>query len=424
MALTKATRTTQMLEKLLDGYDKRLRPNFGGSDCCYIFPSTLDRPRLAYGPSLGIHSMKLLGHIAQQVWLPDTYFLNDLSDKSTCGDFLFDLSHNGHITFSCRKKLRLYCPMNLRKFPMDEQVCEMAMESYSYTMEDLILSWLLDNKGSVRVSHDLQIPQYTLVDWEQTLRVEAYSTGNFSVLSAKFHLYRQLGYYILQEFVPTILIVAVSWVGFWIDERSVPARVSLGITTVLAITTLMFGVQSSLPRVGHVKAIDVFLLGSFLFVFAALVEFAVICSFSLYRINRIVAPKDKRFNSTVKSTFQELNDVETGCKENGVLQRAFETKQETIQVKDHHDENYNPSPGFTTAFPKSSSPSWFSETPRSWLANTVKLPKQVSRASTVQREPCAIDKHCRKLFPLAYVLFHFNLLCSLLPGRYLRYIVF
>ena len=79
------------------------------------------------------------------------------------------------------------------------------------------------------------------------------------------------------------------------------------------------------------KAIDVFLLGSFLFVFAALVEFAVICSFSL---NRIVAPKDKRFNSTVKpyATFQELNDVETGCKEDGVIQRAFEIKQEENQV--------------------------------------------------------------------------------------------
>ena len=65
--------------------------------------------------------------------------------------------------------------------------------------------------------------------------------------------------------------------SFWIDERSVPARVSLGITTVLAITTLLFGVQSSMPKVGHVKAIDMYLLGNFLFVFGALVEYAIIC---------------------------------------------------------------------------------------------------------------------------------------------------
>lgn len=70
----------------------------------------------------------------------------------------------------------------------------------------------------------------------------------------------------------------LSWVGFWINEHSVPARFSLGITTVLAITTLLFGVQASLPKVGYIKAIDFYLLGSFLFVFGALVEFAVICT--------------------------------------------------------------------------------------------------------------------------------------------------
>lgn len=142
----------------------------------------------------------------------------------------------------------------------------------------------------------------------------------------KFHLQREIGYYLLQEFTPTILIVALSWVGFWIDERSVPARVALGITTVLAITTLMYGVQSSLPRVGHVKAIDVFLLGSFLFVFAALLEFAVICSFT-----NVFSSKRKRNSSVSPSVvLEEMDDVEKNCKENGVLQQ--DAKQEKIPV--------------------------------------------------------------------------------------------
>lgn len=137
--------------------------------------------------------------------------------------------------------------------------------------------------------------------------------GNFSTLLARFHLQRQIGYYILQQFIPTVLIVALSWVGFWIDERSVPARVSLGITTVLSITTLMFGIQSSLPRVGYVKAIDVFILGSFLFVFAALLEFAVICSFAnASSSKRERRPKEKQVASYEKPSviFEEMNDVE------------------------------------------------------------------------------------------------------------------
>lgn len=155
-------------------------------------------------------------------------------------------------------------------------------------------------------------------------------------MATKFHLQRQVGYYILQDFIPTILIVAVSWVGFWIDERSVPARVSLGITTVLAITTLMFGVQSNLPRVGHVKAIDVYLLGSFLFVFAALVEFSIICSLTkVFSLNRGLS-KQNRFPSSVSPSaiFDERNDVEAGCtcKQTGILPQAFENKDDDIQV--------------------------------------------------------------------------------------------
>ena len=166
-----------------------------------------------------------------------------------------------------------------------------------------------------------------------------YSSGNFSSMSTKFLLQRQLGYYILQEFIPTILIVALSWVGFWIDARSVPARVSLGITTVLAITTLMFGIQSSLPRVGHVKAIDVYLLGNFLFVFAALVEFAFICSCTkVFSLSKDEISDEKHFHSSVSpsahAVFKEQNKTDTGCKETGILQRVFnETKQDELQVR-------------------------------------------------------------------------------------------
>ena len=39
-------------------------------------------------------------------------------------------------------------------------------------------------------------------------------------------------------YIPCILIVILSWVGFWIDYRSTPARVALGITTVLTMSTL------------------------------------------------------------------------------------------------------------------------------------------------------------------------------------------
>ena len=49
-----------------------------------------------------------------------------------------------------------------------------------------------------------------------------------------------------------------------------------GITTVLTMTTISTGVRASLPRISYVKAIDVHLVACFVFVFAALLEYAAV----------------------------------------------------------------------------------------------------------------------------------------------------
>ena len=49
-------------------------------------------------------------------------------------------------------------------------------------------------------------------------------------------------------------------------------RVGLGITTILTIMFLLGSVNMSLPRVSYPKAIDWYLIGSFLFVFLVVME--------------------------------------------------------------------------------------------------------------------------------------------------------
>ena len=49
-------------------------------------------------------------------------------------------------------------------------------------------------------------------------------------------------------------------------------RVGLGITTLLTIMFLLGSVNAALPRVSYAKAIDWYLIVSFLFVFLVLVE--------------------------------------------------------------------------------------------------------------------------------------------------------
>lgn len=54
------------------------------------------------------------------------------------------------------------------------------------------------------------------------------AAGNYSSLIVFFRLEREAGHYIMDYYVPSILIVAVSWVTFWLDPNAVPGRTTLG----------------------------------------------------------------------------------------------------------------------------------------------------------------------------------------------------
>lgn len=101
-------------------------------------------------------------------------------------------------------------------------------------------------------------------------------TGSFTCKYAIFKLNRQFAYYLIQTFIPSCLIVALSWVSFWIDFHAVPARITLGLLTVLTITTQSSSVSSRLPRVSYIKAIDVWMTCCLVFVFGALIEYSIV----------------------------------------------------------------------------------------------------------------------------------------------------
>ena len=77
-------------------------------------------------------------------------------------------------------------------------------------------------------------------------------------------------------YIPSSLIVVMSWVSFWLNRGAAPARVSLGVTTVLTMTTLMSSVNAALPKISYMKSIDIYLGVCFFMVFGALIEYACV----------------------------------------------------------------------------------------------------------------------------------------------------
>lgn len=52
--------------------------------------------------------------------------------------------------------------------------------------------------------------------------------GNYSSLSFTVHLNREIGFYLMDYFLPSMMIVAISWVSFWLQADASPPRIMLG----------------------------------------------------------------------------------------------------------------------------------------------------------------------------------------------------
>ncbi|KAG2466238.1 GBRB3 protein, partial [Polypterus senegalus] len=167
------------------------------------------------------------------------------------------------------------CMMDLRRYPLDEQNCTLEIESYGYTTDDIEFYWK-GGDSAVTGVFDIELPQFSIVDYKMLSKKVVFATGSYPRLSLNFQLKRNIGYFILQTYMPSTLITILSWVSFWINYDASAARVALGITTVLTMTTISTHLRETLPKIPYVKAIDIYLMGCFVFVFLALLEYAFV----------------------------------------------------------------------------------------------------------------------------------------------------
>ena len=114
----------------------------------------------------------------------------------------------------------------------------------------------------------------------------AYPPGPVPCLEVICVVSRNLGYFLIQYYIPSILLVILSWVSFWISVDAVVARVNIGLLTVLTLTTQSTGSRDQLPRVSYVKAIDVWMSTCLVFAFASLIEFAIVNVWSRHEARR------------------------------------------------------------------------------------------------------------------------------------------
>ncbi|XP_059060236.1 gamma-aminobutyric acid receptor alpha-like [Achroia grisella] len=253
---------------------------------CYFRQYWRDTRLSFLGP---IRSLSLSIKMLERIWRPDTYFYNGKHSyvhTITVPNKLLRISQHGDILYSMRLTIKAKCPMELRNFPMDRQSCPLILGSYAYSNQQLVYQW--QNSESVNFVPGMTLSQFDLISFPYRNFTFTRREGDFSVLQVSFNLQRHTGYFLIQVYVPCILIVVLSWVSFWIHREATSDRVGLGITTVLTLSTISLDSRTDLPKVRYATALDWFLLMSFFYCIATLLEFAGVHYFTKVGSGEIV----------------------------------------------------------------------------------------------------------------------------------------
>ncbi|CAL8117419.1 unnamed protein product [Orchesella dallaii] len=323
---------SQILDDLLKDYDNSQHPNYREgrpttirtnihirsmgpiseldmdySMDCYFRQSWRDGRLKFQGP---VDKLSLSIKMLERLWRPDTYFHNGKNSyvhTITLPNKLLRISQEGDILYSMRLTIKAKCPMCLRNFPMDTQSCPLIIGSYAYTSKHIVYSW--DNSNdSVSFVPGMALSQFDLISHPYRNLSIKRKEGEFSILQVNFNMERHAGYFLIQVYLPCGLIVVLSWVSFWINREATSDRVGLGITAVLTLSTISLDSRTDLPKVHYATALDWFLLMSFAYCMATLLQFAGVHYFTKIGSGEVFVSEDDEWEELEENLASDWTD--------------------------------------------------------------------------------------------------------------------
>ncbi|KAI6175554.1 Neur-chan-LBD domain-containing protein [Aphelenchoides bicaudatus] len=151
-----------------------------------------------------------------------------------------EVRSNGRVRMFVPITSRALCPINVKRFPFDQQECSFLIGSWSY--QSKVVKLLVEDKD-VFLGDFYDSQEWLLID--ATLSngtLEYLHNESFSVVSMNLLLRRQSFYYVFNLVFPTTLVSLVAVIGFHAPINATGRRESkfrLGVMTLLSLSVML-----------------------------------------------------------------------------------------------------------------------------------------------------------------------------------------
>lgn len=268
-------------------------------------------PRLAFDPAEAGTDVKLYQGAFQfdevfTGWWPQLLIVNEVGTGDT-NALRLEVHADGRVRYLEQRNVTLETPMELQRFPFDEQVLEASIISFGNYSEEVLLevdeSMLGATEEYAEQNQKVNIAQWQFGNLDLTSRMADFryhgSHKDFSEIHLTISLTRESANIIWKVIFPLIILVLLMWAVFWLEVDNLSERLNLAFIGVLTIVAYQFLIDGTMPRISYFTFTDAVLLYSFFIMSMAIFESLVV--YSMYRAGH--KPMAKRVDLVAQWVF-------------------------------------------------------------------------------------------------------------------------
>jgi hypothetical protein len=221
------------------------------------------------------------------VWNPRLRIANQREVKEHFPDVV-RIAADGWVTFEQRYSGDFTSTADISDFPLDERTIAITLVTADHSAKEIELVFTDSNIGRLE---SFSVPNWTIGDvTAKTSTLSPFGVKQMLRIDLEMHGKRKSAYYVWSVIVPLLMIVMMSWSVFFIKPRFLAPQMSMSATSMLTLIAYRFAIATILPPVPYLTRMDIFVTGSTVLVFLALVESILTGTLAEYEHN-ILAEK-------------------------------------------------------------------------------------------------------------------------------------